>query len=390
MAYSDPNSGGFGSADNPDLSNPWKVDRYNQYLAGTGEFAGAGGSGGAGGSNSLDTMLAGLPSALDFANSLSAGENTALMNLIAAMFGQASPMDIFNQLETQAGIPELRTSAKSLSSEVYSLEDQIRQIEPDVSGRTRQSLVTEAQRRGLVTEGQKPLRENLGTTSTALSRVLASLGLAQSDVNTKTSLVMQGQQQKLEPYKLQYQALVDRNARLMTGFTADRQTAYDTLIAKWQRNNQLDDREWQLAADLAKEERGYTQALQTAAAQAGVKLTGGESIEQLLGLIGTQAASQIAFDQKSKGTGTAEERTKASAKEQAAADARAGYTAEQLARMYGGVLEPYELADILQQGGVNVANPYEDFYKYLSGQYDPNKTNTSGISIDANGNVVIK
>jgi hypothetical protein len=386
MAYSDPNSGGFGNSASPDLSNPWKVSRYNDYLAGKGEFAGQGGGGGG-----LDTSS--IPSALGFAQTLSSGEDAVLANLVATMKGQATPMDIYGKLEEQAGIPALRTSAKSLSSEVYSLEDQIRQIEPDVSARTRQSLVTEAQRRGLVTEGQKPLRENLSTISTNLGRVLSGLSLAQSDVNTKTGLTMQGQQQELEPYKLQYTALVDRNARLMTGFTADRQTAYDTLIAKWQRNNQLDDREWQLAADLSKEENSYTRELQKAAASAGAKLTGGESMDQLLGLIGTQAAEEIAWSRRKSATGTAEERKITSAKEQAVADARSGATSEQLARSYGDILKPYELLKIINDNnyyGGTINDPYNQFYKFFSGQYDPNKDNTSGVSVNPDGSITIK
>lgn len=43
MAFFDPNSGGFGSSDNPDLSNPWKQNRYEQWKRGEGEFAGLGG-----------------------------------------------------------------------------------------------------------------------------------------------------------------------------------------------------------------------------------------------------------------------------------------------------------------------------------------------------------
>ena len=368
----DPNSGGFGNSASPDLSNPWKVSRYNDYLAGKGEFAGM-----AGGSSNLDAMLGQVPSALGFAESLSTGEDAVLANLVAAMKGQASPLDIYSKLETEAGIPELRTSAKSLSQEVYSLEDAIRQIEPDVTGRTRESLVTEAQRRGLVNVGQKPLRENLGTTATALGRVLSGLGLAQAEIGTKTGLAVQGQEKELEPYKLRYTAMVDRNARLMTGFTADRQTQLDTIMAKWQRTNQLDDREWQLAATLASEERTYKKQLQTAAAQAGAKLTGGESMDQLLGLIGTQAAEEIAWNRRKAATGTAEERKITSAKEQAIADARNGATSEQLARSYGDILKPYELLKIINDNnyyGGTINDPYNQFYKFFPGQYDPNKT----------------
>lgn len=38
--FVDPNTGGFGSTDNPDVSNPWKAARYQDYLNNRGEFAG--------------------------------------------------------------------------------------------------------------------------------------------------------------------------------------------------------------------------------------------------------------------------------------------------------------------------------------------------------------
>ena len=45
MTFQDPNSGGFGSSDNPDLSNPWKKARYEQFKSGQGEFTGVDGGG---------------------------------------------------------------------------------------------------------------------------------------------------------------------------------------------------------------------------------------------------------------------------------------------------------------------------------------------------------
>ncbi len=55
MAYTDPEPGGFGSSDNPDLSNQWKQDRYNQWLNSQG---GSGGNyGGGGGIMSADQLF---------------------------------------------------------------------------------------------------------------------------------------------------------------------------------------------------------------------------------------------------------------------------------------------------------------------------------------------
>ena len=229
------------------------------------------------------------------------------------MGGREAPLDIYGRLETEAGLPVLRGAAKTLTGEIESIEDILRGIEPDVGARTRESLVTEAQRRGIVQERAKPFLKRLGEFGTALSRIAGRITAAEQGIAMKVQLAMKGQEMELEPHQLYFSVLTDRNARMLTGFTADRQTKLDMLWDKLQRERQLSDMEWQLANELGAEERGYMEQLQTAAASAGVTLVGDETPEQLLGMIGSAAREEIEWGRAQAGKGTAGERAQGEA-----------------------------------------------------------------------------
>ena len=284
-----------------------------------------------------------VPSAMEFARGLGQTEDVAVQDIVMQMRSREKPLDIYGRLETEAGVPELRATSKTLSKQIAGIEDYLDQIEPDVSARTRESLVTEAQRRGMVASEREPFLQKLGKLGTSLGRIQGGISEAMQGVGTKVGLAVQGQEMDIEPLKMRYTALVDRNARIMTGFTADRQTQLDMLFDKLNRQRQLDDREWALANELSQEERQYTKTLQTAAANAGVKLTGGESNDALLSLVGTAAAEQLAFTRRQAGKGTETERTKAAALIQLRKDVQAGVGFGELIVNYKDQLPDYQI-----------------------------------------------
>jgi hypothetical protein len=218
------------------------------------------GSYGSSGSLSGITLADVGGSALDYANTLNAKDTAAFDAYKMAAGGFQKPLELYNQLEEQAGLPKLKQTATSLQGQIDSIEDTLRRVEGNVGATTRNSLVTEAQRQGIVGERQKPLLENLGVMTTGLGRVQQSIDRAGADIGNKVGLYLQGREQELEPFKMQIQMVADQSARLMTGFTADRQTQLDLLMDKLQRQRQLEDREWDLANQLAQEERSYSQA----------------------------------------------------------------------------------------------------------------------------------
>ena len=235
--------------------------------------------------------LSGVPSTQGYIQGQFAGEDPYLQAILDRYAAQEQPLDIYSRLEAQAGVPQLQTTAGTLMKEVGNVEDILSSIEPDVSARTRESLVTEAQRRGIVQAKQEPWSEKLTKLGTSLGRVMEALGLAKQDIATKTALALQGQEMQMKPLEFAYSVKVDRNARLLSGFSEDKQTQLDTILANWQRSNQISDRDYATAQQLSSDERNYYQTLQKAAANAGASVTGNESTIQLLNIIGQNYGS---------------------------------------------------------------------------------------------------
>lgn len=236
------------------------------------------GGGGGGGSNfnEPNITLADIGgSALDFAKTAGAGVNDAYAQYAMAARAQQNPLDIYTSLENAAGLPAMRATASTLRGQVGSLEDLIGNIEPNVSATTRNSLVTEAQRSGMVSSQQAPWIDRLNKIATALGRVEQGVTSATQDIGTKTGFAVQGQQMALDPLKMQIQLASDNAARLMTGFTSDREANLSILMDKLQRQRQLSDREWQQASDLAKLEASYKHEAQTLASTTQIIEVGG-------------------------------------------------------------------------------------------------------------------
>jgi hypothetical protein len=233
-----------------------------------------------------------IPSVQEYIKSQFAAEDPYLKEILTRMGEREAPLEIYGRLEEEAGLPLMRRTATTLMKEIGDIEDLLLQIEPDVTAKTRESLVTEAQRRGIISEERKPWMEKLTRMGTALGRLGQRMGVAERTVGTKVELAMVGQQMELEPFQFAYSVMVDRNTRLLTGFTEDRELQLDIMWDKLNRNRYLADREWELAANLAIEEREYIKELQTAAAGMGVTLSGGEGAGEILAKIGGSAREE--------------------------------------------------------------------------------------------------
>lgn len=181
--------------------------------------------------------------------------------------GQIKPLELYDQFEEMAGLPQLRKTASSLRGAIGNAEDALRRAEPDTAARSRNSLVTDAQRRGIVASVQKPIQENLSYLGTALGRVQEGITAGEANIGTKTGLVMQGQQIDRDTYKLKFDMLTDRAARLESGFSEDREIEYNFLMDKIQRMRQLTDQEYNRLVELQKMKVANDYSLQQIRAQ---------------------------------------------------------------------------------------------------------------------------
>lgn len=197
-------------------------------------------------------------SAVDFINKAEAPVDAAFSDYLKTVQGFPKPLDLYERGEKAAGIPEMKNVATTLRGQIANTEDILNRAETDVSARSRNSIVTEAQRRGMLGAYQEPYQKQLGTLSTNLGRVSDYITSAGADLGTKVGLALKGQELETDPYKMRINILSDRSARLTSGFTQDREMQFNILMDKIQRGRTLTDVERQQAFELAKLEKQYS------------------------------------------------------------------------------------------------------------------------------------
>lgn len=174
---------------------------------------------------------------------------------------------LYNRLQTEAGIPDLSNQAQTFKNEIYRVKDRLDRLGEDVTARTTGYNVSDAQRRRLEAAEAEPLQTNLGRLGTGLEPIADMLSSAQRGVETQMGLETQQQDRELEGVQLRINSISDRFAREITGFNANRELQLTSILDKLQRDRELSDREWQLAQQLAAEERAFSRQKQLASVQ---------------------------------------------------------------------------------------------------------------------------
>lgn len=265
--------------------------QWATYHAGEGDMpVGYHGEGGSGGSVSIpdnsaayDTLLKNLPKAQDVATSLNGGVNSAFQNYLDYVKGAPTPLDTYTKISAQQGIPQMQQTAKTLQGQIFNLEDALGRVPENVAATTGNSIVTQAQREGIINEKSQPLQQNLSKQSTAYGRVSDALTAAKNDVMNLTSLSEQGVQNVTDALKEGISVAQDNAARSMSGFTADNENILNITLAKIHRGEQISDQEAQDAFDLLKMQKQYNYdlALQQDKSKGGsnyVTLSEGEAV----------------------------------------------------------------------------------------------------------------
>lgn len=88
--------------------------------------------------------------------------------------------DAFNEAMGQFGVPEIRKNVATWRTTIANTKNSLNAVDPSVTGRTSQSLVTEAQRAKIVNNERAPIAGQLGEQQDAYS-------LANSDLNEATA-----------------------------------------------------------------------------------------------------------------------------------------------------------------------------------------------------------
>lgn len=248
-----------------------------------GESGGGSSSGGGSGAPSFnpavyDEVLKNLPKTTDLATQVNQGENNAFSDYLSYLKGQPTSVDFYNTQLEKAGIPGLQKSASTLQQQIFDTEDALRRIEPDVAATTGNSIVTEAQRRGMVAAKQKPLNENLNVLGTALGRVSSAVQQGKSDVLTLTGLNSQDQAKLVDAYKTKLQLATTQGDRALQAFSQDISRTLDVTLAKIHRGEQVSDIEAANAFELLKMQKQADLTLQNSKDNGLLTLSEGQTL----------------------------------------------------------------------------------------------------------------
>lgn len=171
--------------------------------------------------------------------------------------GQERLPALYSRLENELGIPELSGDMQIFKDQIYSVRDLIDRLDEDVNTRTTGTFTTDEQRRRQIAAEGEPLRNQLGRLGTGMEPLVDRINSATGQLGTMMNLNVQQQERDLEPVKMRIEAISDRFAREITGFTSNKQNELTALMDKLQRQRQLSDRDWELAQQLASEERAF-------------------------------------------------------------------------------------------------------------------------------------
>lgn len=178
--------------------------------------------------------------------------------------GQEKLPDMYGRLQNELGIPELSAQAQVFKDQIYGTKNLIDRLDEDITSRTRGTYTTAGMKNRIEAyEGEK-LNTTLSRLGTGLAPVADMLTSAQGQLQTLLPLSIQQQDRELKPLEMQINSLSDRFAREISGYNSNKETQLTALMDKLERDRYLDDRDWELAQQLAKEERDFSKQKQLA------------------------------------------------------------------------------------------------------------------------------
>lgn len=197
-------------------------------------------------------------------------QSTGLFNqYTTASNAQPKLTDILNTAQSQAGLGNLQSNISLFNTQASGVKGMIDRLNEDTQARTVGTNANQAYLdRMRAVEG--------GGLNTQLSRLTTGLGDATNAYNTASQGIGQqltaaqaDQATALHPLELQINSMGDQFARQLTGYTTSAQQQLDTLMAKLNNQQSLNNQEWQQAADLAKQEQAFQQQRSLVAQQSG-------------------------------------------------------------------------------------------------------------------------
>ena len=172
-----------------------------------------------------------------------------------------SPATTLEQYQGRYGVPQLQAQVGQLGEIGEMLGAQVRGMPAQVAGTTRESLVTEPQRAGMVQAQQQPILEQLGEVTRGLAVAQPALTAAQQQAGQMAGLEIGRQEMALLPFERGFSLLEQRQAREFSGYTFANEQELNRLIANQQAGITLSEGEEDRLNQLAIAEKGYENQL---------------------------------------------------------------------------------------------------------------------------------
>lgn len=149
----------------------------------------------------------------------------ALATQISQLDSSYNPTQLYNDTMTKLGIPDARTRVQNLQTQLINSENALKQVDPSVTGRTSNSLVTEAQRQRLVNMERQPLAETYNTENQQYGTEQSNLNNLLGQANQQTSLAESDYKNKRDSLATQLDFAQKQQAAAQAKAEADRQFA---------------------------------------------------------------------------------------------------------------------------------------------------------------------
>lgn len=116
--------------------------------------------------------------------------------------GQEKYPQMYDRLAGQYQLPQMQEAYQMGSERLAGLSSQIMGMPDQIKGTTRDSMVTESQKQGMVQAGQAPLTQEAGVLGGQMEQLGSQMGMANEGINRAMSMQMAQQDRELAPYEM--------------------------------------------------------------------------------------------------------------------------------------------------------------------------------------------
>lgn len=175
--------------------------------------------------------------------------------------GFDDPNILRDRFSKQIGLPEQKEQSLRLGEIIGDLTSQYKGADKQVAGTTRESLVTEGQRQGLVQNVQKPLLQGMQDVQGIQSSLNERIASGQELLAQRLGLEFADQDRQLLPFEQEFSAEDRISAAELSGWTTAQNNELNRLVANLNAGVQLNEGEKGRLNALAIAEKGYENAL---------------------------------------------------------------------------------------------------------------------------------